>query len=96
MKTHAKLSYMSRCYAALKVNQHFNHETKNDFFQELETSIFKKTIFSDGMPITLHQRIIIRELPRRVSLKIITQMKIKDKTFALISLSNFDLHLVQF
>ena len=62
MKTHAKLSYMSRCYAALKVNQHFNHETKNDFFQELETSIFKKTIFFDGMPITLHQRIIIREL----------------------------------
>ena len=46
MKTHAKLSYMSRCYAALKVNQHFNHETKNDFFQELETSIFKKTIFN--------------------------------------------------
>ena len=45
MKTHAKLSYMSRCYAALKVNQHFNHEMKNDFFQELETSIFKKTRF---------------------------------------------------
>ena len=62
MKTHAKLSYMSRCYAALKVNQHFNHETKNDVFQELETSIFKKTIFADGMLITLHQRIIIREL----------------------------------
>ena len=54
MKTHAKLSYMSRCYAALKVNQHFNHETKNDFFQELETSFFKKTIFLDSITITLH------------------------------------------
>ena len=54
MKTHAKLSYMSRCYAALKVNQHFNHETKNDFFQELETSILKKTIFLDSTAITLH------------------------------------------
>ena len=42
MKTHAKLSYMSRCYAALKVNQHFNHETKNDFFQELETLFSRK------------------------------------------------------
>ena len=45
MKTHAKLSYMSRCYAALKVNQHFNHETKNDFFQELETSFSRKQYF---------------------------------------------------
>ena len=62
MKTHAKLSYMSRCYAALKVNQHFNHETKNDFFQELETSILKKTIFLDSIPITLHLGIINKEL----------------------------------
>ena len=87
MKTHAKLSYMSRCYAALKVNQHFNHETKNDFFQELETSIFKKTIFSDGMPITLHQRIIIRELYMHTSQSMNENnytMKIKNKNFALI------------
>ena len=51
MKTHAKLSYMSRCYAALKVNQHFNHETKNDFFQELESFYFQE---NNILPITLH------------------------------------------
>ena len=62
MKTHAKLSYMSRCYAALKVNQHFNHETKNDFFEELEPSIAKKIVFFDTIPIRPHQRIIIREI----------------------------------
>ena len=54
MKTHAKLSYMSRCYAALKVNQHFNHETKNDFFEELEPSIAKKIVFFDTMPVRPH------------------------------------------
>ena len=50
MKTHAKLSYMSRCYAALN-NQHFNHETKNDFFQELESFYFQE---NNILPITLH------------------------------------------
>ena len=73
MKTHAKLSYMSRCYAALKVNQHFNHETKNDVFQELETSIFKKTILFDGIPITRHQRIIIRELYMHIKTEILAE-----------------------